>query len=116
MPTVLCKQKHADLLWASLIANAKQKRKSESSRHTATIEMHNVAQKRTQALLGIGNAACALTPNVHSLAKELPAASGSHWLNTPNTDEPVSKITLKGCGGDPMDTLLKYLAACYDGY
>ena len=25
----------------------------------------------------------------------LPAASGSHWLNTPNTEEPVSNITLK---------------------
>jgi hypothetical protein len=76
---------------------------------TATIEMQTVAQNSTHAVLGMGSAACALTPNVHSLINELPVACGSHWLNTPNTEDPVSKITLKCWGGEPMETLMKYL-------
>ncbi len=81
---------------------------------TAIAHIHSVAQNNTQAVLGIGSAGCAFTPNVHSLANELPTSSGSHWLKTPNTEEPVSKITLKDWGGEPIDTLMKYLSVCYE--
>ena len=43
---------------------------------TATIDTHSVAQNNTHALLGIGSACCALTPNVHSLPKELMECEG----------------------------------------
>jgi hypothetical protein len=47
-------------------------------RLTATIDTHSVIQNSSHAELGMGSGACAFTPNVHSLAKALPAAAGSH--------------------------------------
>ena len=99
MTAVFGKKKHANLKEGVTHSGSKQimnKANATHRAHTATIEMHSVAQNSTQALLGMGSGVCCLTPNVHWLAKELPAASGSHWLKMPNTEDPVSKITLKG--------------------
>jgi hypothetical protein len=123
---VFGKQEHAHLVNAqqlqqhitrkrSLAFVVKHKRQfahKATRRRTAMAHVHNVAQNNTQAVLGMGSAGCAFTPNVHSLANELPTSSGSHWLKTPNTEDPVSKITLKDWGGEPMDTLMKYLRDC----